>query len=69
MFIRKKINKGGACCVMLMTGERVAGKKHVVSRIIKYFGSEKDTDRLQFIIEKAESYKAHLSLLHQKPKH
>jgi transposase len=68
MFIRKKINKGGACCVMLMTGERVAGKKHVVSRIIKYFGSEKDPNKLQFLIEKAESYRAHLELTSPKAK-
>ena len=62
MFIRKKINKGGSYCVMLMTGERVAGKKHPVSRIIKYFGSEKDPNKLEALLKEAESYKTHLEL-------
>jgi transposase len=68
MFIRKKINKGGACCVMLMTGERVKGKKHVVSRIVKYFGSTKDPDKLQELTNEANEYKKHLETVSPKAK-
>jgi transposase len=68
MFIRKKINKSGSYCVLLMTGERVAGKKHPVSRIIKNFGSERDINKLRLLVEKAEAYKAHLELTSPKAK-
>lgn len=51
-----------------MTGERVAGKKYSVSRIIKNFGSERDPSKLELLIEKAESYKKHLELTSPKAK-
>ena len=68
MFIRKKRNNSGSNCILLMTGERVAGKKHAISRIIKNFGSERDEDKLQEMIRKAEEYKAHLETTSPKAK-
>jgi transposase len=60
MFIRKKANKGGSYSIMLLTGERVPGKKHVVSRMVKNFGSATTEQELEALIQEAESYKTQL---------
>lgn len=60
MFVRLKKNKGGSTSVILASGERVPGKKHVVSRIIKSFGYSVDEEEIQKLKEEALKYKAHL---------
>lgn len=68
MFIRKKLNRGGSYSVVLATGERVLGKKHPVSRIIKNFGSSTDEKRIEEMMREAETYKAHLMRVSPKAK-
>jgi len=60
MFIRKKKNKSGSYSVLLLSGERVFGKKHPISKMIKNFGSSSNEAELQKLINEAESYKKHL---------
>ena len=43
MFIRIKENKSGSTTVLLLKGMRIPGKKHVISRIIRSFGTSKDS--------------------------
>lgn len=62
MFVRKKLNKSGSYSVLLITGERVVGKKHSVSRIIRSFGVTKDPAELDLLLEQAESYKKYLQI-------
>ena len=66
MFVRKKKNPGGATSVLLLVGERRAGKKHPNLRLIKTFGSAKDETALAELLQKAEAYKAHLQALSPK---
>lgn len=68
MFIRKKLNNGGSFSVLLVKGERVAGKKHSVSRIIKNFGSACEGDTLTSLIQQAGIYKANLEAVSPKAK-
>lgn len=68
MFIRKKLNRGGSYSVLLSTGERVPGKKHPVSRIIKNFGSSTDEKKIKGLMEEAEAYKAQLMRVSPKAK-
>lgn len=68
MFIRKKLNRGGSYSVVLATGERVPGKKHPVSRIIKNFGSSTDKNRIDEMVKEAEAYKAQLMRVSPKAK-
>lgn len=49
-----------------MTGERVPGKKHPVSRIIKNFGSAYKKREIERLAKQAEAYKAHLEALSPK---
>ncbi len=60
MFIRKKANKGGSYSILLVIGERVPGKKHVVSRVVKHFGSATTEAALEKLWEEARQYKAQL---------
>jgi transposase len=60
MFVRKKANKGGTFSIMLATGDRVPGKKHPVSRIIKNFGSASNEIELAELIHQAQTYKEYL---------
>jgi transposase len=60
MFIRKRKNKGGSTSVMLLTGERKKGEKHVHSRMIKCFGASDDLEAINKLIQQAEEYKQHL---------
>ena len=68
MFIRKMTNKSGSISVLLLTGERKPGRKHVVSRMIKNFGSvsSNNEDELKKLIQQAEEYKKHLMLVSPK---
>lgn len=68
MFIRKKLNKGGSFSVLLVKGERVSGKKHSVSKIIKNFGSAREGTILESLIERAKAYKAKLEITSPKIK-
>jgi transposase len=60
MFIRKKANKNGSYSILLLTGERIPGKKHVVSRMIKNFGTTSSKKEVDELIRQAELYKAQL---------
>jgi len=60
MFLRVKKNKGGSCSVVLLTGERVPGKKHSMSRIIKNFGAATDDSQIALLKDKALAFKEHL---------
>jgi transposase len=60
MFIRRRKNKGGSTSIMLLTGERKPGKKHVHSRMIKNFGASCDEEELNKLVRQAEEYKQHL---------
>jgi transposase len=60
MFIRKKSNKSGTVSIMLVTGDRLAGKKHPVSRIIKNFGHASNETELNDLIQQAQAYKEYL---------
>lgn len=66
MFIRFKKNKGGSTSILLIMGERVPGKKHCVSRIIKNFGSATEASEIKRIEEEANRYKD--KLLAESPK-
>jgi hypothetical protein len=66
MFIRKKLNASGSFSILLLTGERVAGKKHSVSKIIKNFGTAKEEKDLASLIQQAEEYKARLEVISPK---
>ena len=68
MFVRKKKNKGGSTSIMLVTGERISGKKHSVSRIVKNFGVAKDEEELAKLYNEAKNYKAHLEAINPKAK-
>ena len=68
MFIRKKTNKSGSCSILLVIGERIAGKKHPVARIIKHFGSSRNAAEIAALQEQAKNYKTNLELLSDKPK-
>lgn len=67
MYIRKKWNKNGTCTILLVAGERVAGKKNPVTKTIKHFGTAKTKYRLKQLIKQAEEYKAHLEMVSPKP--
>jgi transposase len=60
MFIRIKKNKGGSSSVMILTGERVPGKKHSMSRIVKNFGSGTNDAEIKSLVAVATQFKAHL---------
>lgn len=60
MFIRKKRNKGGSVSILLVTGERIAGKKHVTSKIIKHFGAADTPEKLELLVQAATEYKIQL---------
>lgn len=60
VFIRKKTNKSGSFSIFLVTGERMPGKKHPVSRIIRNFGTANGGEALNELIQQAKSYKAKL---------
>jgi transposase len=60
MFIRKKINKNGSCTILLVSGERVAGKKNPVTRTIKHFGTARTKNKIKLLLKQAEEYKANL---------
>lgn len=66
MFIRKKPNPSGSTSVLLVRGERIAGKKHSVSRIVKNFGSTDNDVALQALIQQAETYKANIEAISPK---
>lgn len=68
MFIRKKRNKSGSYSVLLLSGERMPGKKHPTSTMIKCFGTTYDEKELKFLLEQAETYKAQLQVCFPKPK-
>lgn len=68
MFIRKKTNKSGSCSILLVTGERVIGKKHPIPRVIRNFGSAKDKKKITILIKQAEAYKANLEISSPKAK-
>ncbi len=63
MFIRKKLNKNGSVAVMLLGGERVPGKKHPVSRMIKHFGSASEESQIDALVQEAETYKANFQTI------
>lgn len=63
MYIRKKKNKSGSYSVAIFIGERVEGKKHPISKMIKSFGASKDEMELQALWEQAEQYKQQLLLV------
>jgi len=60
MFIRKKTNKTGTTSIMLVRGDRVAGKKHPISRMIRNFGTTADKTELESLIAQAEAYRVYL---------
>ena len=66
MYVRKRKNKGGSTSILLLTGERQKGKKHVRSRMIKCFGSACNEEELTALIQQAEEYKNHLLLVSPK---
>jgi transposase len=66
MYIRKRKNKGGSTSILLLTGERQKGKKHVRSGMIKCFGSSCNEEELNTFIQQAEEYKQHLLLVSPK---
>lgn len=68
MFVRKKLNKNGTCTVLLVTGERIAGKKNPVTITIKHFGTAKNKSQLRILLKQAEEYKAHLEATSSKTK-
>jgi len=68
MFVRKKRNKSGTWSVMLVTGERLVGKKHPTPRIIKNFGVANDEKNLTILLEQANQYKTQLQILSPKAK-
>jgi hypothetical protein len=68
MFIRKKKNKSGSYSILLLSGERVSGKKNPVSKMIKNFGTSSSESELKKLIEEAEAYKNKLELSSPKVK-
>lgn len=68
MFIRKKKNKGRSYSILLVTGERVSGRKHPISRIIKNFGSAEKKRDIKRLVKQAEEYKAHLEAISPRAK-
>ena len=60
MYVRKRKNESGSYSVMLCVGERLPGKKHSITRMIKSFGAARDEAHLNRLIAEAESYKQHL---------
>jgi transposase len=68
MFIRKKINKSGSCTIMLVAGERIAGKKHPIPKTIRNFGSARNKKAIALLIKQAEEYKANLEVTSPKVK-
>ncbi len=68
MFIRKKKNKSGTYSILLLIGERVPGKAHPVSKMIKNFGSSSDENKLKKLVEEAEVYKNYLQSTSPKAK-
>lgn len=48
---------------MLLAGERVPGKKHPVSRMIKHFGSAFEESQINALIQAAETYKANFQTI------
>lgn len=68
MFIRKKINKNGTYTILLVTGERVVGKKNPVTRTIKHFGTAKNKHELKTMLKQAEEYKTNLEIVSPKAK-
>ena len=62
MFVRKKINGSGSYSILLVKGERVAGKKNSVSRTIKNFGSARSEEAINALVAKAEAYKTKLEI-------
>jgi hypothetical protein len=66
MYVRKRRNESGSYSVMLCIGERVPGKKHPSSRMIKSFGVAGDEEHLKQLLEEAESYKKHLETVFTK---
>jgi transposase len=61
MYIRLKKNASGTTSVLLISSERLPGKKNPYSRILKSFGSAKTTERLAQLKLLAENY---LSSMH-----
>lgn len=53
---------------MLVTGERVIGRKHPVPRIIRNFGSAKDKKKIALLIKQAKEYKSKLEIVSPKAK-
>ena len=60
MFIRKKKNRGGSTSIMLVIGERKAGKQHSSLRVIKNFGASHNNNEVEKLISQAEEYRQHL---------
>lgn len=52
----------------MITGERLAGKKHPASRVIKNFGFAKDEKTLNLLIQEAHTYKEQLEKNNPKAK-
>lgn len=68
MFIRRKANKGGSFSIMLVVGERQAGKKHPTLRVIKNFGNAINENDLNKLMKEAEEYKSYLMVFSPKAK-
>lgn len=68
MFIRKQKNKNGSCSILLLTGDRIPGKKHPVAHMIKCFGTARDPNEINSLLEQAKAYKTNLELTAPKAK-
>lgn len=58
MFVRKRANKSGTYSVLLISSDRVLGKPHPVSKIIKHFGTTQNETELTVLMQQAELYKS-----------
>lgn len=68
MYIRKKKNNSGSYSVILCVGERIPGKKHPTTKVLKSFGSSIDDAEISKLLLEAEEYKQKLLSISPKPK-
>src|SRR5262249_33883679 len=68
MYVRKRKNESGSYSVMLCAGERLPGKNHPISRMVKSFGVAKDDKHLKELLDEAERYKKYMESASPKAK-
>lgn len=60
MYIRSRKNASGSTSVFIVDSQRIEGKKHAKSIMVKSFGSSSDPERITALLAEAEIYKNHL---------